>query len=1221
MTCTRHAGLRSLRSVGDPIDVVSGANFYEALDAKLTAPLPFEWWRHYSSARSDQLGPLGWGHTHEYDRSLVFDIDGITYCGPGGDWVMFPIPVQDGETVSGSGLILVRVDTHTYQIKALGQPIMEFVFVDGDTIAPLKRLFRVFEQQQMVFYYHPDGRLKGIVDADQRRIRVDTTDAGLISGLVLLDQDRQLVTYRYDEVGHLLEGIDAYGNSFQFAYDEHHRMISKTDQRGYTFHFAYDEDDRCVRSHGEDGFLNTCLEYRALEKRTIVTQANGGQWRYDYDDNGALTRITDPNGGIQTFALDEQSRVIQETDPNGDATEWVYDDAGGYNGKASSLGWFSDDPDGPTRPDQEQHRVPNQPLQWEYGDLLSAEHITLPSSQLLQSLPQAVYQTFRTASDNNEPKQVYDAAGLLIKQSGIDGSPRRWRYDEVGNTVRYRDHNGAGYDFQYGSWNLRLRETDPLGHSVRYRYTRSGLLSQVRDPGGTVSEYLYDEKDRLRKVRRNGVTEEEYRYDAADNLLEKLDGDGNSLLQFKVGNHNLPVERCLASGETHRFAYTPQGHYASAATDEHKIIFDYDLFENRIQDERDGLGVKHQFTAPGKLLESTILNRFKIRYDQSPSGPLTITDPGGQKQVLRFPGNGLIHRELSNGSAEYAQYDPNGRCLAKVVTGVQHGTWSRRYRYSGEGDLVQVEDSTGENVSYEYDLAHRLRRALYHNGQEESFAYDIAGNLLNQPGLSEVTLGRGNRLCAANGASFEYNVRQSIAARQDQNGPHRYSYDSRDMLVRCEMPEGVFTASYDPLGRRIDKSFNGHRVTFYWDSDRLAAELRDDGQIRVYIYADAFAMTPFMFMEYSDREADPESGQRYFLFSNHLGTPIRVEDECGEMVWQARLEPYGRAHINGNAGIDMPLRFPGHYFDAETGLHYNRLRYYSPELGRYLQPDPLDISGGINLYAYTENPLKQVDLRGDTARCPAGATPPKQQKQGQSGEGGSDSRVAPRRRSRVNPLRRSIKKLSLKMDLDTRERPNLATLQYLSKISKQVIDHDVRKDGNGIYQGWCGKSAEQLLPRMEKLGLGGAVGANLEHQHTVVIGQTKEGKFFMFDPTYEQFTPEGSRFGSDVNQDIIRASNGDDPNAPFMKDIKDNDGLAVFDSREDLEDGMRWYGTKLSENVVDDGFDGPPKLPAERKWDELPREKWHPEEMNKADVDELAHEDDFVAQELEKAGL
>jgi RHS repeat-associated protein len=90
---------------------------------------------------------------------------------------------------------------------------------------------------------------------------------------------------------------------------------------------------------------------------------------------------------------------------------------------------------------------------------------------------------------------------------------------------------------------------------------------------------------------------------------------------------------------------------------------------------------------------------------------------------------------------------------------------------------------------------------------------------------------------------------------------------------------------------------------------------------------------------------------------------VLIEDEAGRIVWFSRVEPYGRAPLDASR-LEFNMRFPGHYFDPESGLHYNRFRYYSPELGRYLQSDPEGIGGGLNLYAYTDNPLVEVDVRG-----------------------------------------------------------------------------------------------------------------------------------------------------------------------------------------------------------------------------------------------------------------
>ena len=106
------------------------------------------------------------------------------------------------------------------------------------------------------------------------------------------------------------------------------------------------------------------------------------------------------------------------------------------------------------------------------------------------------------------------------------------------------------------------------------------------------------------------------------------------------------------------------------------------------------------------------------------------------------------------------------------------------------------------------------------------------------------------------------------------------------------------------------------------------------------------------------RASNTSSGQ------TRIGVPIRVEDDKGKVAWSARISPYGHAETDPSKSVELALRFPGHYHDFETGLFYNRFRYYSPELGRYLQSDPIGIAGGINVYSYTSSPLTSVDLIG-----------------------------------------------------------------------------------------------------------------------------------------------------------------------------------------------------------------------------------------------------------------
>ena len=172
-------------------------------------------------------------------------------------------------------------------------------------------------------------------------------------------------------------------------------------------------------------------------------------------------------------------------------------------------------------------------------------------------------------------------------------------------------------------------------------------------------------------------------------------------------------------------------------------------------------------------------------------------------------------------------------------------------------------------------------------------------------------------------------------------------------------------AAYDGLGRRLYKAFGDERTEYFWDGDRLAAEVGPTGALRLYVYPGPEALVPLLFIDYDSVEADPASGRIYYPVGNQLGVPLHIEDGEGKVVWWAEhVEPYGTVTVRPGASIAYALRFPGHYFDEETGLHYNRFRYYSPRLGRYLQSDPAGQSGGINLYAYPANPLVDVDVLG-----------------------------------------------------------------------------------------------------------------------------------------------------------------------------------------------------------------------------------------------------------------
>lgn len=108
----------------------------------------------------------------------------------------------------------------------------------------------------------------------------------------------------------------------------------------------------------------------------------------------------------------------------------------------------------------------------------------------------------------------------------------------------------------------------------------------------------------------------------------------------------------------------------------------------------------------------------------------------------------------------------------------------------------------------------------------------------------------------------------------------------------------------------------------------------------------------------------PSQGNIYFVHNNHLGTAQVITDSNQQVVWAANYEPFGAVTVTENT-IDNDSRFPGQYYDAATGLYYNYFRDYDPEIGRYIQSDPIGLNGGINTYGYVGgNPISLFDPFG-----------------------------------------------------------------------------------------------------------------------------------------------------------------------------------------------------------------------------------------------------------------
>ena len=986
--------------VGDPVDVMTGVQFDIALDYRITWSFPFEWRRFYSTARLGEHLALGWGHTHSYDHRLRFDVHGVTYTEPSGRMHSFDIPTRDGQSTTLPNATLRRVARSVLHVKARGQPTCEFTFRDATAPARLLRVRRGRDAHEL--NYDEAGRWVGVSFQGVPPIRVETDGDGRVRALVWVDaaqgHDRVLWEGQYDTNGDLTAVVDVHRTVQRFTYDAAHRMVERRDRSGYGFVATFDSSGRCEYSSGEDGVQAVRLRYAEAGGATVVTRADGGEWQYLHGDLG-VTQIVDPYGGVTRRVFDEARRLAQEIGPEGETLLAQDDPESGLlrppvvpAGMAMPFGdpWFEA---------LRRRHTPSDALGWDGGgELLERSFIRLPrrDAEWTRRLPVTALRAIRFADRAAEasplqPRAVrpshepgakkpfirisapgelrYDAFGDLLSHTLPTGETCRWQYDANGNVARYVDYLGSAWITEHASWNLLVRRVDPLGYATTITYTPLEQVSQVRDAGGCETVQMYDLKERLTERHRHGERRDAFRYDRSAGIVAALASRGEQRVTMAHGPYARPVLVHPTGTAPRTCIYDDHGRLtAVTGADTPALEFAYDEGGRLTLDMQAGRGCTRRY-ARMRLTETGVLHAFVTRYAMDDAGHSTIVDPLGGRHTVHRLDSGVFSRRFANGDEELLQYDWNGQCVARARIGRGSvRTLTHAYRYSPVGTLLTAIESEFGTWTYQYDAAHRLRGAVGPNGAKLRFSFDSAGNLVSGPGLEGVRTWE-NRLVAANGRRFEYSARHHLVRDSGLGVDRLYEYDAEDHLVTCIMGSERVDFVYDALGRRLEKRSSKGSTQFVWDGERLAAEIATDGKLRVYLYLDAKALTPFAFIDYDGVDADPTSGFRRYVFADQVGRPVCVQDDDGHTLWRARLDPYCRIEVDPESQLVLNLRWPGHYYDVETGLHYNRHRYYSPELCRYIQVDPRDIDGGLNVYAYSSRPLDEVDLDG-LAPCP-----------------------------------------------------------------------------------------------------------------------------------------------------------------------------------------------------------------------------------------------------------
>jgi RHS repeat-associated protein len=246
----------------------------------------------------------------------------------------------------------------------------------------------------------------------------------------------------------------------------------------------------------------------------------------------------------------------------------------------------------------------------------------------------------------------------------------------------------------------------------------------------------------------------------------------------------------------------------------------------------------------------------------------------------------------------------------------------------------------------------------------DTFAYDALGNRQDHGGA----IATGNRLTSFDGFSQSYDDDGNLTSRSKTGYLQEFFWNSLNQLDSVRTNGFTVRFSYDGLGRRIRKSSDTSDVVYVFDASHIVAELDGvSGQWRRH-YSYYPGIDVLHSMEVASVNGGATTWVPYYALSDQLGSVMALIDGTGAVVNRYKYSAFGELQL-AQESVSNSRRFGGREFDAETGLYFNRSRYYDPHTGRFVSEDPIGLDGGTNLYRYSANdPINSSDPSG-LVRC------------------------------------------------------------------------------------------------------------------------------------------------------------------------------------------------------------------------------------------------------------
>ncbi|MDZ4885935.1 type IV secretion protein Rhs [Escherichia coli] len=819
--------------------------------------------------------------------------------------------------------------------------------------------------------YDAAGRLTAQTDAAGRR-----TEYGLnvVSGDItdITTPDGRETKFYYNDGNQLTAVVSPDGLESRRAYDEPGRLVSETSRSGDVIRYAYDNPHSELPATTTDATGSTRqMTWSRYGQLLAFTDCSGYQTRYEYDRFGQMTAVHREEGISLYRRYDNRGRLTSVKDAQGRETRYEYNAAGDLTAVIT--------PDG--------NRSETQYDAW--GKAVSTTQGGLTRSMEYDAAGRVISLTNENGSHS---VFSYDALDRLVQQGGFDGRTQRYHYDLTGKLTQSEDE-GLVTLWYYDESDRITHRTVNGEPAEQWQYDDHGWLTDIShlSEGHRVAvHYGYDDKGRLtgeRQTVENPETgellwqhETTHAYNenrvTPDGLppVEWLTYGSGYLAGMKLGGtplveytrdrlHRETARSFGGAGSTAGYeqatAYTLTGQLQSRHLNLPQLDCDYTWNDNgqlvRISGPQECR--EYRYSGTGRLtgVHTTAANLdIDIPYATDPAGN-RLPDPElhPDSTLTAWPDNRIAE------DAHYVyRYDEYGR-LAEKTDRIPEG-------------VIRMHDERTHH--YHYDSQHRLvfyTRIQHGEPQVESrYLYDPLGRRTGK------RVWRRER---------DLTGWMSLSRKPEETW---YGWDG-DRLTTVQTQQTRIQTVYQPGSftplLRIETE-NGEQAKARHRS--LAEVLQED--TGVTLPAELAVMLGRLERELRQGSVSEESQQwlaqcgltaeqmaaqleaeyiperkLHLYHCDHRGLPLALISPEGETAWQGEYDEWGNLLGEESAQhLQQSLRLPGQQYDEESGLYYNRNRYYDPLQGRYITQDPIGLRGEWNLYKYPLNPVLFIDSLG-----------------------------------------------------------------------------------------------------------------------------------------------------------------------------------------------------------------------------------------------------------------